>query len=206
MDGFVWDSRRMSSTNAVALPLIYKAHSSGTVWPRMSAEDTDETWNIVMGDFFWKTLSEKVLRDGKHEEFLLLPYSHSVSASSQLTGYFFRGKGICKSTCIYMRSIHHLYFCAIYCHMGDANRERFHQEFIKRFTLTNTLLLWRFCTVHNVLFTAYSVIPLVSVPNVASDWTLSEMWCVYGQNTREKVSFSFNNCYRSLIFSMYVCL
>lgn len=39
------------------------------------------------------THSEKLLHDGKHEEILLLPYSHSVSASSQLTGYFFRGKG-----------------------------------------------------------------------------------------------------------------
>lgn len=47
----------------------------------------------VMGDFFLKTHSEKLLHDGKHEEILLLPYSHSVSASSQLTGYFFRGKG-----------------------------------------------------------------------------------------------------------------
>lgn len=87
-----------------------------------------------------------------------------------------------------MRSIHHLYFCAIYCHMGDANRERFHREFIKRFTLTNALLLWRFCTVHKVLFTAYSVIPLVSVLNVASDWTLrhSVMCDVYMGKTREK--------------------
>lgn len=60
----------------------------------MRPRRTREVSNIVMGDFFFlKTHSEKLLHDGKHEEVLLLPYSHSVSASSQLTGYFFRGKG-----------------------------------------------------------------------------------------------------------------
>ncbi len=78
MDGFVWDSQRMSSTNAVALPLIYKAHSSGTIWTCASTEDMYGTlsWGIfltlTLKRFFMTESMKRFFCDLIHTPWVLL--------------------------------------------------------------------------------------------------------------------------------------
>lgn len=63
-DGFLWDCKRTSSWCTVALPLIFKAHSSGTmIWPCASTEDMEynkDNKGIFWGEFASKNLKSSI--------------------------------------------------------------------------------------------------------------------------------------------------
>lgn len=90
-DGFIRELQRMSSTNAVAPPLLLYKHTLQEALDHVRLQRTYGYETHCRGGFFENSLLKKFFMTD--EEFLLLPYSHSVSASSQLTGYFFRVKG-----------------------------------------------------------------------------------------------------------------
>lgn len=120
---------------------------------------TREVSNIVTGDFFFfflKTHSEKLLHDGKHEEVLLLPYSHSVSASSQLTGYFFRGKGSV-NLLAYIWGAFTTYIFVLYITTWERPRENYSSKSSWGDSHRPIHFFpWWFCMVCKDLFTAHS--------------------------------------------------